>query len=352
MDYYKELTAQTQATYELAVSPTVLGRTQDLRGASLALHSHRQLVRDILTASDLAAVRAIPEDHSYNRDYWQNVESDLPWTNVLTFRGRAIFNMRDRGIQVPVEVFCNDEGIVYFHGYHRLAVALELGFGTIAVKVCIITTDLAELARRLFSIYQGDAQYTLYQPVDHPFFQLFPIQAANSCWAEKVRVCTEATAGWAGEVIEVGAHFGMLTRALRKAGLDIRATELLHGYSTLQPLFEATGHDPIPYEVIGIQKLAEREGPVRLVMLGLMHHLIGKADLWAMMESKVLPWMQKWVPELVVEMSLLPKYLGKEAAVVVESDEDVEAFWNRYGYTSRRLMEGSMKRVTYLVTRR
>lgn len=345
MDLYEELHSATKATYPLQVSPKMLASLRDiLHGNTLDLEPHRILSRDVLDGLE------ITPEHPYCREEWMQIPPET-WAWARDYKRATILDIQKRGVQEPVELFFNNQGLVYFHGYHRLAAALEVGLTSIPARAYLVSEELAQLAEKLFGIYKGDFQYTLYQPVDHPFFTLYPVQAANTHWTEKVATVTRVASVWPGQVIEVGAHFGMLTRELRACGVAAEAIDIDSSYLELQPLFEAIGLAPVPYTRKGIQDLVTESGPVRLVMMGLMHHLMGKMDLWAMMKTKVLPWMQKAVPEMVVEMSLLGNYLGGEGAVIVTTDTEVEAFWNHYGYTSTRLMEGTMQRVTYHVRR-
>lgn len=344
-DLYEELHSATKATYPLLVSPAFLASFRDLlHRNTLDLAPHRLLSRDVLAGVEITL------EHPYCQESWMRFPQET-WESVRDYKRATVLDIRRRGVQEPVELFFNNQGLLYYHGYHRLAAALELGLKSIPARAYLVSEELAQLAEKLFSIYKGDFQYTLYQPVDHPFFKLYPVQAANAHWTEKVATVTRVASVWPSSVIEVGAHFGMLTRELRACGVDAQAIDIDSSYLDLQPLFEAIGLAPVPYTRKGIQELVTEPGPVRLVMMGLMHHLMGKMDLWAMMKTKVLPWMQKAVPEMIVEMSLLGNYLGGEGAVIVTSDAEVEAFWNHYGYTSTRLMEGSMQRVTYHVRR-
>lgn len=348
-----QLTRRTRVIYEVDVALDRLRKAiPSIEGYFDETIAHRSMVRSILTAGTIQeATRTIGVDHVYGREYFPCV-SGITWGDWVESRARTILDIRRNGVLTPLEVFFDNSGEVYFHGFHRLVTSLEMGFHTIPVHARLLTPELADLAHRLLSIYPDPDRHTLYQPVPHAFFQLLPVQIANEAWVEKVSVLTDATRGWTGRVVEIGAHFGMLSRALRTAGVPIVATDILASYQDLQPLFESIGLAPIPYKVCGIQDLADEEGPIHVVSMGLMHHLLGNPDLWGMMQFKVLPWMQRNVIEMVVEMSLLPTYLGGPAAVVTTSDADVEVFWSSYGFTSRRILEGAMQRVTYHVTRR
>lgn len=345
---FGELGRATRATYAVQANPIALGRLRDLVfGVPLALETHQALARDVL------AGREVAPDHPY-RAYYESLRREYEigtWDVVRQAKEATVRDIAANGVREPLDLFFGNRGLAYCHGYHRLAVALELGLESVPVRAHLVDAELAELAARLFGIYQGDLRFTLYQPVDHPFFALFPVQEANACWAEKVAAVVGAVSGWAGPVVEVGAHLGGLTRALRSAGVDARAVDVDPLYLSLQPLLEAVGCPPIPYERRALADLVSEAGPVRLVLMGLAHHLLGKPDLWASMQADVLPWMRRAVPELVVEMSLLPTYLGGPAAVVLTSDADVRAFWARQGYAATRLVEGAMQRVTYHVRR-
>ena len=348
MSHYTDMKTNVKAEYRLDVNPAVLAKMRS-SGAGLALNTHRALARDILSAGSPEMAASISTEHVYHQKYWVRTTRGMPWDAMLGYRARNILSMRGDGITEPVELFFDDKGCVYYHGYHRLATALELGLQSMPVKAYVLGDALHDLSQRLFSIYKGEFTHTLYQPVAHPFFRLFPVQLANSMWEQKVAAVQKAVRSWEGEIVEVGAHFGMLTRALRNAGIDIRATDCSQFYVDIQSLFEGIGLEPVPYEQQSIQALAQQERPVWLVIMGLMHHLVGKPDLWTTMEATVLPWMERCVQGMVVEMSLLDHYLKKDAAVTVTSDADVDVFWRRYGFTSQRLVEGSMRRVTYLV---
>lgn len=346
---FERLQRDTRATYDLRVPPATLAVLRDVVfGCPLGLDAHRALARDVLAGAEVRA------GHPY-RAYFDALAPDQQgagWDFALAAKRDAILSIAHDGLREPVDAYFTNRGLAYFHGYHRLAVALELGLPTVPVRAHLDDAELAELAARLFGIYQGDLRFTLYQPIDHPFFVFFPVQEANACWAEKVAAVVGAVSGWAGPVVEVGAHLGGLTRALRSAGVDARAVDVDPLYLSLQPLLEAVGCSPIPYERRALADLVSETGPVRLVLMGLAHHLLGKPDLWASMQADVLPWMRRVVPEAVVELSLLPTYLGGPAAVVVTSDAEVEAFWLSHGYTATRLYEGAMRRVTYHIRRR
>jgi hypothetical protein len=116
-------------------------------------------------------------------------------------------------------------------------------------------------------------------------------------------------------------------------------------------LLEAVGCAPIPYERRSLESLTSEPGPLRLVALGLFHHLLGKADMWERTERVALPWMRQAVPEALVELSLLDTYLGGPAAVALTSDDAVQSFWRRHGYAADRMFEGSMRRVVYYLRR-
>jgi len=346
MDHYTKLMTQVSATYDIQVDPRILGPQKEaMHGVTLDIPDHRLFARSILAGEEVSAA------HPYYQGYFQSFQKlgwVETWEAALSRRTEAILDIRERGVLEPVELFFDNDGIAYYHGYHRLAAALELGLQSIPARLHLITDHLSQLAQVVFSQYTGEFKYSLYQPIEHPFFSLFPQQIANACWDQKVAILTEATRGWSGRIVEVGAHFGMMTRALQQAGLHVEATDLDAHYLNVQPLLEGVGQTPIRYTRISLQEFARTtEEPVRLIMMGLMHHLMGKADLWEAMQGTVLPWMQQWVPEMVVEMSLLSTYLGEAGVQMVTSDQEVEAFWQRYGYTSERLMEGAMQRVTY-----
>lgn len=343
---FERLERSTRATYDLRVAPEALAYLRDaVFQVPLGLDSHRALVRDVMAGAEVNA------GHPY-RAYYDTLDPNQQgsgWDFALKSKQDVIRGIAADGVREPVDAYFTNLGLAYFHGYHRLAAALELGHAEIPVRAHLVDAELAELAARLFGIYEGDLRFTLYQPVNHPFFRLYPVQPANAAWSAKVAAVIGAAASWSGLVIEVGAHTGSLTRALRAAGVYALATDVDPLYLELQPLFEAIGLGFVPYVRRGIQDLVSDPGPVRLVIMGLAHHLLGKPDLWASMRADVLPWMRRAVPEAVVELSLLPTYLGGPAAVALTSDDEVQAFWAGYGYEARRLVDGTMRRVTYHV---
>jgi len=344
---YSDARATTRATYRLDVAPAALGELRDLVfGVRLALDSHRALVRDVLRGADLGPGHPYS---AYLATLQRAYPSAAPLNDLLRAKAETVRDIARAGVRDPIELFFGNRGLLYCHGYHRLAAALELGLPTVPVAAHLVDAELTELAERLFAIYTGDLRFTLYQPVDHPFLGLYPVQPANAAWGEKVAAVAGVATGWTGRVVEVGAHFGGLTRELRSAGVACEAIDVDPSYLALQPLLEAVGLTPIPYARRALEDLASEPGPLRLVAMGLWHHLLGKADLWATTQRVVLPWMRQAVPEAVVELSLLPTYLGGPAAVALTSDDEVRAFWESHDYTATQLCEGAMRRVTYHV---
>lgn len=349
MTYISGLRDAAAARHDLLVDTAVLGACDGGAGVQMGLGPHRQLARAVLDAGSVEAAREIPTDHPYHR-YYKRADSlaGWEWGDLLAYRARTVFSIKEDGIKLPVEAFFDDDRLVYFHGFHRLTAALELGIEQVRLRAYVSGDFLPALTDRLLSLYPGDEhRHTLYQPVDHPLFRLLPVQGANAAWEEKVAAVLGVAGDWPGKVVEIGAHFGMLTRALRAAGVDAEAVDIGSVYLELQPLFAGIGLAEIPYRLASAVALAREDQPCRLVMMGLAHHFTGSPALWPDFRDVVLPWMRRRVPEAVVEMSLLAMYQGEPAAVPMTSDEDVAAFWSEHGFAATRMLEGSWSRVTY-----
>jgi len=269
---------------------------------------------------------------------------------VYEMRRRTYESVKVDGVLEPIEVFCDDEGVHYAHGHHRSAFSMQLGLPTIPCTIHACSKNLADLATKIFSIYKEPLKYTTYQPVKHPFFELFPLHECNTCWDGKVKAVTIISCGW-DKCIEIGAHFGMLTRAIEQEGTPCLATDLDASYVRLQPMFEKLGLRSIQYDLRSFAQIAEETSvSTNLVVMGLWHHFMGKPDLWGQAQTTILPWMRTHVPEAIVEMSLLDVYQGTDPAVKVVSEEEVVAFWKQHGYDSRLIHAGTMRRHTYHLT--
>jgi hypothetical protein len=344
MDYSEQLEAAAGARYVFPVDPRRLAVLRDgLHGKPLELAPLRTLARDVL------AGRHIGTDHPYFRESFAAhvaggwVES---WESMIQRKVAAIHSIASRGVREPVAAFFDERGLMYFHGYHRLAAALELGLPTIPLAAHVMPGALAELAAWAFGQYEEPLRFSAYQPIPHPLFELVPVQSANAAWAERTAAVLGAMDGWTGRKVEVGAHLGMLTRALRRAGHYAEAIDADPQYKAAQPWLKAIGCEAVPYETASLEELAGGS-ECTIICLGLWHHLMGQPDAWERLRDKVLPWMRRCVSRAIVEVSLSPLNEGGPAAMPLGSDADAVRFWAAEGYDAERICDGAWDRAVY-----
>lgn len=296
-------------------------------------------------ANTLAAGKRVSRGHPYAAFIVGLVKHhpSLTHADVCAMRQTAFESIRDEGIRSPIEMFFDDGGFVYLHGHHRLAFAKRLGIEKIPCTVHACSSSLAALAARVFSLYSDNRRMTLYQPLEHSAFKLFPVQECNRLWDSKVAAIGAVAKGWA-QCVEVGAHFGGLTRALHMVGVRSMAIDSARFHREIQPFLEATGHAAIPYATMKIEDLARAGLHERLVMIGLWHHYLGDPMLWETARRELLPWMRDCLPEMIVEMSLEQSYMGEAAARPVVSMSDACAFWRSWGFDARCIFSGTLNR--------
>lgn len=247
-------------------------------------------------------------------------------------------------VEVPVEVVVYKNQVIAFHGFHRLAFAYVLGLPTIPVSMITLDKDLIELAVNLFTIYDDPSRITLYQPVDHPYFELCPLHHPEA--PEKAEAIINALRKEGVDktllTLDFGAHLGYYSRKLREAGyFNVVAIDNSDRMYEAQKQLVSMGFMALPYIYGSFEDYIKNvRMPCVLVALSVLHpHVEG--GLGNPTIAAIVPWISTYVKYFVVE------HLDK-------GDAESCSFWKTYcGFTREYVVyhDDARGRTTHLFMR-
>ena len=159
--------------------------------------------------------------------------------------------------------------------------------------------DLIQLAMKLFSIYNDVT--SLYQPIEHPFFELCHVQHPET--KEKAEVIAKSIKDKTKKVIEVGAHMGYYSRHLIKNGFDVASIDFDKTMFECQKHLEAIGFQKLDYNHTTIQDYIKgKSGNFTMVAMAIFHTYM-REGTWMReaLTKEIGPWIKKNVSTLIVE---------------------------------------------------
>jgi len=220
--------------------------------------------------------------------------------SVIASRKKVFNAIKDqRVLSDPTEISICKDGALSYHGYHRTSYAKFLGIKNIRVSFLTLDEDLMQLAMKLFSIY--DDVTTLYQPIEHPFFELCHVQHPET--KEKAAVIAESIKDKTKKVIEVGAHMGYYSRHLIKNGFDVASVDFDKMMFECQKHLEAIGFQKLDYNNMTIQDyIKNKNGNFTLVAMAIFHTYM-REGTWMReaLINEIGPWIKSNVSTLIVE---------------------------------------------------
>lgn len=297
---------------------------------------HRQFVRAVLSDSDY---RETAPDYV---DYlWRAGELTPPPERFDAVRSIARDGFDE---QRPVEVFVDHSRVTYFHGHHRLATAIELGLPRLWVRFSTSSATVAALARELFDIYDGDFEFSTYQPIAHPYFAALPVHNVDA--PEKLRLIVEQLyqRGVGLPVIDAGANLGYVSRQLARNGYTPVAVDFDPRLQRIDELQSQLGLGYVEYHHAMLHELLPQrfaDDDAVLVMLGLFHHVLARRERCAWFDESIVPWMRKHCPLAFVEFSYRADYpLEGESTPCyrpILNDAEALALFDSHGYDGELL---------------
>jgi len=262
------------------------------------------------------------------------------------YRQKLINDIKKNGVKESVELFVdnNNSRIVYYHGYHRFTTAQALGTETMEVKVHVLSPELAEACKLLFSIYPAKP-HSIYQPLSHPMFRLLDVHNVDL----PVKVSAILNTQPATAFLDVGCNLGYVSRRLQAAGWTGIGVDFDSKLGKLQPLLAACGEVPVDYRVGYIDKFLEENPDYQCVaiFLSFLHHYFALPERYQMLVDTVFPWMRRNCKVAYVEHEYGSDYSGLVGRGVVEkhisfSDRsDVVSYWATVGYDAKFLFKAS-----------
>ena len=256
--------------------------------------------------------KSVLENEPINRDHIEWKILSLRTDNIQRAIDEKIATIKDissNGIREPVEIFYDDGGPFYYHGYHRLGVAKYLNLEIIPVKIHLCSQNLLTIANTLFNIYQEDKKHYLYQPLTiHPFslLPLFNPNISNKTNAIAFHLHKDIP------FVDFGAHLGYVTRNLHLMGFHGIAIESNTSLLDLQPILEKFGYVHIDYDKCNsVEKyMTDNNTFCSGIFCSFLHHYFKSRR--TELEEVVVPWMQKNCIQAFVEHDFNYENTNKE----------------------------------------
>ena len=273
----------------------------------------------------------ITETHPY---YTNRKLSSLPYFTAL------YKNIEAKGrVEEPVEVVVHRRQVIAFHGFHRFAFAYVLGLQTIPVSLITLDEDLIDLAVNLFTIYDDPGRITLYQPIDHPYFELCPLHHPEASAKADAIIEALKPVDKTMLVLDFGAHLGYYSRRLRDVGhYNVVAVDCSDRMYNAQRQLISMGFMSLPYIYGAFEEYIKNvKMPCVLVALSVLHpHMDGGMSNPTL--AAIVPWIREHVRYMVIEH-------------LDAGDVEACSFWiTQCGFTSERVIfhDDSRGRTTHL----
>lgn len=242
-------------------------------------------------------------------------------------------------VEVPVEVVVRKRQVIAFHGFHRFAFSYVLGLQTIPVSLITLDEDLIDLAINLFTIYDDPGRIALYQPIDHPYFELCPLHHPEASAKADAIIGALRQVDKTTLIIDFGAHLGYYSRRLKEAGYyNVVAVDCSDRMCSAQKQLISMGFMSLPYIYGAFEDYVKSvQMPCVLVALSVLHpHIDG--GLANPLIAAIVPWIRDYVRYFVVEH-------------LDVGDVEACSFWiSHCGFTSERIIfhDDSRGRTTHL----
>jgi hypothetical protein len=209
-----------------------------------------------------------------------------------------IRDMLANGIREPLEIFYNDDGLYYYHGFHRPCVAEHLKMEKIRVRNHLCSNTLARVANGLFNIYEGDYKYYIYQPLQIPAFSFCTLFNPNI--GSKTNAITQHIHKDL-PFVDFGAHLGYVAKTLRRDGYSGIAVEVDKRLIDLQEDNKKLTGTAAIYDTSGSMEsyMTANTGPCVGIFCSILHHFFkAKSET---LNTTIIPWMQTNCVQAFVE---------------------------------------------------
>lgn len=209
-----------------------------------------------------------------------------------------------RLVETPVEIVVDGNHVIAFHGFKRTAFAHVLNLPTIPVAMETLDANLIELAKNLFSIYDDPNRIGLYQPINHPYFELCPVFHPEA--EDKSNAITSAlkqeNLDKTTLIIDLGAHLGFYSRKIREAGYyNVVAIDCYDKMYEVQKYLYNMGFTHVLYFNCRFEEYIKNTSiPCILVALSVLHNNV-KDGMDDPLIQQITPWIKQHVQVFIVE---------------------------------------------------